>query len=144
LGSDWVVDAAAGQYTGRWFDEKFVKPEKDGDEQLKPERLWRRTRLRRSRQMPGKQGIVTQESKPTTSMSPTALRFDEFTADANSRFGFSAKNTLDLAQALYERHKVPDLSRTDSRALPEDYMGRWKMCWGCWVARATARFADTI
>src|ERR1041385_1852118 len=35
-----TFDAAAGQYTGRWFDEKFSKPEKDGDEQLKPERLW--------------------------------------------------------------------------------------------------------
>src|SRR5436190_1259483 len=35
-----TFDAAAGQYTGRWFDEKFNRPDKDGDEQLKPERLW--------------------------------------------------------------------------------------------------------
>ena len=35
-----TFDAAAGQYTGRWFDEKFAKPDKDGDDQLKPERLW--------------------------------------------------------------------------------------------------------
>jgi DNA topoisomerase-3 len=42
--------------------------------------------------------------------------------DANSRFGFSAKNTLGLAQALYERHKVLTYPRTDSRALPEDYL----------------------
>ena len=46
--------------------------------------------------------------------------------DANSRFGFSAKNTLGLAQALYERHKVLTYPRTDSRALPEDYIGTVK------------------
>src|SRR5207248_8038057 len=42
--------------------------------------------------------------------------------DANGRFGFSARTTLSLAQALYERHKVLTYPRTDSRALPEDYL----------------------
>ena len=42
--------------------------------------------------------------------------------EANGRFGFSAKTTLALAQALYERHKVLTYPRTDSRALPEDYL----------------------
>jgi DNA topoisomerase-3 len=42
--------------------------------------------------------------------------------EANSRFGFSAKNTLGLAQALYEKHKVLTYPRTDSRHLPEDYL----------------------
>ncbi|MDE2092846.1 MAG: topoisomerase C-terminal repeat-containing protein, partial [Burkholderiales bacterium] len=43
--------------------------------------------------------------------------------DANARFGLSASRTLQLAQALYERHKVLTYPRTDSRALPEDYLG---------------------
>ena len=42
--------------------------------------------------------------------------------EANSKFGFSAKTTLSIAQALYERHKVLTYPRTDSRALPEDYV----------------------
>ncbi len=42
--------------------------------------------------------------------------------EANSRFGFSAKTTLSIAQALYEKHKVLTYPRTDSRALPEDYL----------------------
>ncbi|WP_411904663.1 DNA topoisomerase, partial [Salmonella enterica] len=46
--------------------------------------------------------------------------------EANGRFGFSAKNTLGLAQALYEKHKVLTYPRTDSRALPEDYRGTVK------------------
>ncbi|PYK10377.1 MAG: DNA topoisomerase III, partial [Verrucomicrobia bacterium] len=32
------------------------------------------------------------------------------------------KRTLQIAQALYERHKAITYPRTDSRALPEDYL----------------------
>jgi DNA topoisomerase-3 len=46
--------------------------------------------------------------------------------EANGRFGFSAKNTLGLAQALYEKHKVLTYPRTDARALPEDYIATVK------------------
>jgi DNA topoisomerase III len=42
--------------------------------------------------------------------------------EANNRFGFSAKRTLQIAQALYEKHKAITYPRTDSRALPEDYL----------------------
>ncbi|HZL77437.1 MAG TPA: DNA topoisomerase, partial [Candidatus Limnocylindrales bacterium] len=71
----------------------------------------------------GKIGIVTEESKPTTSMSPQLYDLTTLQREANQRFGFSAKNTLGLAQALYEKHKVLTYPRTDSRALPEDYIG---------------------
>ena len=100
-----TFDAAAGQYIGRWFDEKFSKPDKDGDEQLKAERIWEKSRAEALRdKCLGKTGIVTEESKPTTSLSPLLYDLTSLQRDANSRFGFSAKNTLGLAQALYERH----------------------------------------
>jgi DNA topoisomerase III len=122
-----TFDAAAGQYTGRWFDEKFSKPDKDGDEQLKPERVWEKAAAEALRgKCLGKPGIVTEESKPSTSLSPLLYDLTSLQRDANSRFGFSAKNTLGLAQALYERHKVLTYPRTDSRALPEDYIGTVK------------------
>ncbi len=122
-----TFDAAAGQYPGRWFDEKFSKPDKDGDEQLKPERLWDKEKAEAIRaKCLGKPGIVTEESKPTTSMSPLLYDLTSLQRDANSRFGFSAKNTLGVAQALYEKHKVLTYPRTDSRALPEDYIGTVK------------------
>jgi DNA topoisomerase III len=70
----------------------------------------------------GKPGIVTEESKPSTSLSPLLYDLTSLQREANSRFGFSAKNTLGLAQALYEKHKVLTYPRTDSRALPEDYI----------------------
>ena len=46
--------------------------------------------------------------------------------EANGRFGLSARTTLSLAQALYEKHKALTYPRTDSRALPEDYIGTVK------------------
>ncbi|HUA37496.1 MAG TPA: DNA topoisomerase III [Candidatus Sulfopaludibacter sp.] len=122
-----TFDAAAGQYTGRWFDEKFTKPDKDGDDQLKPERIWEKSKAEALRdQCLGKPGIVSEESKPSTSLSPLLYDLTSLQRDANSRFGFSAKNTLGVAQALYERHKVLTYPRTDSRALPEDYIGTVK------------------
>src|SRR6187401_1147030 len=74
----------------------------------------------------GKPGIVTEESKPTTQMSPLLYDLTTLQREANGRFGFSAKNTLGLAQALYEKHKVLTYPRTDARALPEDYIGTVK------------------
>ena len=124
-----TFDAAAGNYTGRWFNEKFSQS--DDDEQLKSERIWDKAAAEAiSAKCLGKPGVVTEESKPTTSMSPLLYDLTSLQRDANSRFGFSAKNTLGLAQALYERHKVLTYPRTDSRALPEDYIGTVKTTLG--------------
>ena len=123
-----TFDAAAGNYTGRWFDEKFLRSD---DEQAKAERIWDKATAEALRdKCLGKPGIVTEESKPTTSMSPLLYDLTSLQRDANSRFGFSAKNTLGLAQALYEKHKVLTYPRTDSRALPEDYIGTVKTTLG--------------
>jgi DNA topoisomerase-3 len=112
--------AQAGEYLGRWFDEKFAK---DKDPDLRPERIWERARAESIRdKCLGKPGKVTEESKPATQLSPLLYDLTSLQREANGRFGFSAKNTLGLAQALYERHKVLTYPRTDSRALPEDYI----------------------
>ena len=53
---------------------------------------------------------------------PPPLLFDLTTLQraANQRYGMSAKRTLDVAQRLYERHKLLTYPRTDSRHLPQD------------------------
>ena len=134
---------AAGSYTGRWFDEKFSKSD---DEQLKAERLWDAARAEAIKaRCLGKPGLVTEESKPTTSLSPLLYDLTSLQRDANSRFGFSAKNTLGLAQALYEKHKVLTYPRTDSRALPEDYLGTVKATLGMLEGvTGYSAFADQI
>src|SRR5262249_58594431 len=74
----------------------------------------------------GKPGVVTEESKPTTQAPPLLYDLTSLQREANGRFGLSARMTLSLAQALYEKHKVLTYPRTDSRALPEDYLGTVK------------------
>jgi DNA topoisomerase-3 len=116
--------AQAGEYVGRWFDENFAREKKDADPDLKAERIWQRPPAEAIRaKCEGKPGKVTEETKPSTQLSPLLYDLTSLQRDANGRFGFSAKNTLGLAQALYERHKVLTYPRTDSRALPEDYIG---------------------
>jgi DNA topoisomerase-3 len=125
----WEVRAefvcAAGIYEGRWLDHKHKKNELDPEQ--KAERLWSKTAadsiVTACRNKPG---IVTEESKPTTQMAPALFDLTSLQREANSRFGFSAKNTLGLAQALYEKHKVLTYPRTDSRHLPEDYLNTVK------------------
>jgi DNA topoisomerase-3 len=115
--------AKSGEYQGRWFDESFTR-EKNGDTELRAERLWDREKAERLRdRCLGKPGVVTEESKPSTQLSPLLYDLTSLQREANNRFGFSAHRTLQLAQALYERHKAITYPRTDSRALPEDYLG---------------------
>jgi DNA topoisomerase III len=115
--------AAAGSYSGRWFDENFAKAAKDEDADARPERLWDAARAEAlRRKCEGKPGVATEEAKPTTQISPLLFDLTSLQREANGRFGFSARATLSLAQALYEKHKVLTYPRTDARALPEDYL----------------------
>ena len=114
--------ARAGEYNGRWFDEAFKKSDDDPD--ARAERLWDKDRAESiAAKCAGKPGIVSEESKPSTQIAPPLYDLTSLQRDANGRFGFSARTTLSLAQALYEKHKVLTYPRTDSRALPEDYIG---------------------
>lgn len=113
--------AAAGLYEGRWFDPKFKKNEFDPE--ARESRLWSEAEAKSIvAACRDKPGTVREESKPSTQQSPALFDLTTLQREANSRFGFSAKNTLGLAQALYEKHKVLTYPRTDARALPEDYL----------------------
>src|SRR3954471_17189708 len=112
--------AKAGEYPGRWFDAQFKK---DDDAERKAERLWdEKAAAKIVAACQGKKGVATEESKPSTQMSPLLFDLTSLQREANGRFGFPARMTLSLAQSLYEKHKVLTYPRTDSRALPEDYL----------------------
>jgi DNA topoisomerase-3 len=112
---------AAGSYRGRWFDETFKK---GAEEDARAERIWERARAEAIEQKcRGKTGTVTEEKKPQTQIPPLLYDLTTLQREANSRFGLPAGRTLQIAQALYERHKVLTYPRTDSRFLPEDYIG---------------------
>ncbi len=125
----WEVEAdfaaKAGNYTGKWFDEGFKG--KQEDEHARADRLWESARAEAIKAATsGKPGTVSEEAKPETRLSPLLFDLTSLQREANARFGFSAKTTLGLAQALYEKHKVLTYPRTDSRCLPEDYVATVK------------------
>jgi DNA topoisomerase-3 len=114
-------DVQKGTYRGRWFDERFVKEQ---DEDRRAERLWDRAKAEAIQaKVLNEPGEITEEKKPTTQAPPQLFDLTSLQREANSRFGFPARLTLQVAQQLYERHKVITYPRTDSRYLPEDYLG---------------------
>lgn len=143
-----TFDAQAGPYVGRWFDERFSKEKingKDVDADLRGERLWGVEKAESIRaKCLGKPGTVTEESKPTTQLSPLLFDLTSLQREANGRFGLSAQTTLKIAQALYERHKVLTYPRTDSRALPEDYLGTVRETIGMLAGTAYGPLADPV
>lgn len=116
-----TFDAVAGQYEGKWFDPKWKK--NPDDPEARADRLWDEAAAKAiAEAVRGQPATVVDEAKPSTQACPQLYDLTTLQREANSRFGFSAKTTLSIAQALYEKHKVLTYPRTDSRALPEDYL----------------------
>ncbi|MNW33659.1 DNA topoisomerase 3 [compost metagenome] len=69
----------------------------------------------------GRKGIISQVKK-SEKVEPHPLAYDltELQRDANRKFGFSAKQTSNVLQRLYEQHKLVTYPRTDSRYLTSD------------------------
>ncbi len=123
--------AEAGVYPGKWFDPKWKRAAANAasgegaepDPELKSDRLWTEREARAiADAVRGQTATVTEESRPTTQAPGMLFDLTSLQREANGKFGFSAKTTLSIAQSLYERHKALTYPRTDSRALPEDYV----------------------
>jgi DNA topoisomerase-3 len=121
----WRVSAefqvARGSYEGIYQKPDFRKTD---DEHDRVDRVWDRARaeavLAACRASP--EALVTEEKKASSQASPRLYDLTTLQREANNRFGLSARRTSQIAQALYERHKMITYPRTDSRALPEDYI----------------------
>ncbi|NWQ40580.1 DNA topoisomerase III [Bacillus sp. EB106-08-02-XG196] len=76
--------------------------------------------------------IVSIDRKAKKTFSPALYDLTELQRDANKIFGYSAKETLNIMQKLYEQHKVLTYPRTDSRYLSSDIVStlpeRLKAC----------------
>ena len=64
--------------------------------------------------------ITAVEKTSKKSYAPGLYDLTELQRDANKRFGYSAKETLNIMQRLYENHKVLTYPRTDSRYISTD------------------------
>jgi DNA topoisomerase-3 len=84
------------------------------------------------KQLSGPLLIVEVNKKQKKSFSPALYDLTTLQREANQHFGFSAKETLNIMQRLYENHKVLTYPRTDSRYLTSDMVGtlneRLKAC----------------
>ncbi|MCI5158866.1 MAG: DNA topoisomerase III, partial [Candidatus Electrothrix sp. AUS1_2] len=107
-------------YPGVWIDTAFKKDPDNPHANKK--RIWKEEQAAEiARKCLGKPAQVEESHKDSQQAPPQLYDLTSLQREANSRFGFSAKNTLALAQTLYERHKLVTYPRTDSRCLPEDY-----------------------
>lgn len=103
----YEVEADFGKYKGLWFNpdtnENSFKTEEDAKKLI--------ARL-------GKKGKVESvEENKVTEFAPALFSLAELQKEANRVYGFTANETLDIAQALYEKHKILSYPRTESRAL---------------------------
>ncbi len=127
-----VFATKAGNYTAKW-----VRGQQEGDKNEEGNRFYSHSEAQAivntcQGNNPSK---VTDESKPTQSAPPKLFDLTTLQREANKRFKFSAKKTLDIAQALYEKHKATSYPRTDASALPEDYVPK--------VQQTLAQFGGT-
>lgn len=107
----------AGIYTGVWTDPDWKKdPE---DPHRRAERIWDAETARRIQERcEGRTGTISEEKKPQRQIAPQLYDLTTLQREAP----FTARQTLSIAQTLYERHKMVTYPRTDSRYLPEDYI----------------------
>ncbi len=107
---------SAGSYDGKWIDEAFRKNETNPH--ARAERIWDQAAAETIKaRCEGKTGTISQETKAQTQIAPQLYDLTTLQREAP----FTAKGTLAIAQALYEKHKMITYPRTDSRYLPEDY-----------------------
>ncbi|MDR0536388.1 MAG: topoisomerase C-terminal repeat-containing protein [Puniceicoccales bacterium] len=115
----------AGTYEGTFQRPDFKK---GADEHDRADRLWHKPTAQAiaAAAKASTSAEVSDEKKAATQASPRLYDLTTLQREANSRLGLPARRTLQIAQALYERHKVITYPRTDSRALPEDYIATCK------------------
>ena len=109
-------------YQGTWFRPE-TRPGNDKDAPANASRLpadGEEANCIVLRGRTGKAAIESLSSETKRMQPPLLYDLTELQRHANRLFGFSAQQTLDLAQALYERHKLISYPRTDSRHLSAD------------------------
>ncbi len=73
------------------------------------------------KELTGMDGTVTKlETSKKTEDRPLLFDLTELQRESNRRFGYTAQETLSIAQSLYEKHKLITYPRTDSRYLTTD------------------------
>ena len=120
----WRVEArfetSGHDYSGTWFDPAFRAAEDRPD--IKEDRIFDVERANAIVDaVGGRSGLARETRKPSRETAPPLFDLTSLQREANRRFGWSARRTLNSAQRCYEGHKLLTYPRTDSRCLPADY-----------------------
>ena len=131
-----TLGAEAGTWTATWFrdlpaaERRAERPERsEGQEEEADAPHAERLRSAADaeavvRALAGKAGRVLRSKRAEKRERPPLLYdLTSLQRRANQRFGLSAQQVLDVAQALYERHKLITYPRTDARYLTSDQAG---------------------
>ena len=114
-------DASSHRYRGTWFNPKF---QPDPDLPQKDDWITTEEELKKIiGEVEGRTGTATETRKIQKESARQLFDLTSLQREANSRFGYSARRTLQAAQRLYEGHKLLTYPRTDSKCLPNDYRG---------------------
>ena len=121
----WTLEGTfklhSGTYTG-WLQRPNFKKQQEAD---RSDRFWQESEtqalITQLNSLKPTDWVVQDSQKISKTAAPRLFDLTSLQRTCNQRFGYSAKFTLDIAQSLYEKHKVLTYPRTDSRALPEDY-----------------------
>ena len=119
-----------GTYIGKWLNPKAVEQKEKSGEEGSEEAQTAGNRINDKAQaeviVKKCKGVnpssVKDQKKIGLNPAPKLFDLTTLQREANKKFKFSAKKTLDLAQSLYEKHKATSYPRTDASALPEDYV----------------------
>jgi DNA topoisomerase-3 len=105
----YEIEADCQMFSATWFNNKGTRiKELEKAEEIK-------------KKCDNKEGTITKlKTKRATVERPLLYDLTELQRDGNKRFGYSAEQTLEAAQNLYEKHKLTTYPRTDSRYLTKD------------------------
>jgi DNA topoisomerase III len=114
-----TIVLAAGSYVAKWTRDSANASAGDP-----PERIWDQPDAKAilARCQNRNPDRISEKKEASRSAAPALFDLTTLQREANRLFGFSAQETLDIAQALYQKHKVTTYPRTDAKALPEDYI----------------------
>ncbi|QVN18975.1 DNA topoisomerase [Burkholderia pyrrocinia] len=135
------VGLQAGEFVARWQNPEVNRAEGDP-----LERIWDATLAQAIAKRCGIRGLdsVADETQPSKRVAPTLFDLTTLQREANRLYGLSAKDTSDLAQLLYQTHKVLTYPRTDAKALPEDYLPTVTQIMGALTESGYAKEANPI
>ncbi len=133
----WTVtadfDNSGSDYQGKWFKADGKEKQKQIFDEKTVKAILEKCK--------GKPGSIEESTSESEQKCAGLYDLTTLQREANSRFGFSAKTTLSIAQSLYEHHKATTYPRTDSRHLPEDYVAPVKSTLGK-ITGPLAKFAQ--